>query len=241
MFSAKVRKHLKSYVYAYSDPRTGQPFYIGQGSGNRAFQHLTDQADSEKVRTIRELTANGLRPIISILRHGLSPEEAELAESVCIDLLDIGSLTNKVKGKYSRAFGRASVEDVIRRYDARPIRITHKCLAINIRNTYRPGMTPRELYEATRGIWPLGPDCSKAHYALAVVDDVVLEVYRIEGWLKAGAVFSERDHSAGGRVEFVGNVAKDAAATYKGRSVPSLFAGGARFPVRYLNIKTDAA
>ncbi|GIZ13066.1 hypothetical protein [Pseudomonas sp. NCCP-436] len=237
MFSAKVRDKLQWYVYAYIDPRTGKAFYIGQGKGNRAFDHLVDKTDCEKVRIIQELHAAGTKPIISILRHGLSQDEAKLVESVCIDFAELENLTNGVKGKYSKYFGRASVDELIRRYDAPPADVTERCIAINISQTYRPGMTDREIYECTRGVWPLGSDKNHADYALAVYQGVILEVYAIIGWFSAGSVFSERRFEPSGRYEFVGNVAHELSEKYKGKSLPNLFSSGKRFPIRYLNIK----
>lgn len=180
MFSRKVQSKLQSYVYAYIDPRTSNAFYIGQGKGDLAFSHLSDDTDSEKVRIIKELSAAGAKPQISILRHGLTPEEAKLVESVCIDFAGLDNLSNSVKGKYSKQFGRASVQDLVRRYDAPPVTVTEPCIAININQTYKPGMTDRQVYECTRGIWPLGADREKAQFALAVFQEVILEVYAIE-------------------------------------------------------------
>ena len=44
---------LDSYVYAYSDPDTIVPFYIGKG--NRVFSHLTDKNEGEKINNINEI------------------------------------------------------------------------------------------------------------------------------------------------------------------------------------------
>lgn len=239
MFSAKVKSKLQSYVYAYIDPRNGNAFYIGQGKGNRAFDHLTDDEDSEKVSVIRELRSLGVEPEIVILRHGLNTEEAKLVESVCIDFAQLDKLANRVKGKYSKQFGRASVQELIRRYDAPPAHVTERCIAISINLTYKPGMTERQIYECTRGIWPLGPARVEADYALAVFQEVLLEAYAVEGWYPAGAVFSERKYTSTGRHEFVGNIAPAISAKYKGKSLAGLFSGGRQFPVRYLNIKRE--
>lgn len=236
MFSAKVINEIKSYVYAYIDPRSGRAFYIGQGRGNRAFSHLSDQLDSEKVKIIGELKKLGIKPNIVILRHGLNAEEAKLVESVCIDLAQIDSLSNKIKGKYSRQFGRVTVEEINRRYDAPEANVTEPCIAININETYKPGMSSREIYECTRGIWPVGPARTQAKFAISVYQEVILEVYAIEGWYPAGAVFSERSYSSSKRLEFVGNVAPILSKKYRGKSLSGMFSNGKRFPFRYLNM-----
>ena len=51
-FSPKTMEALGYYVYVYSDPDTKKPFYVGKGKGNRAFQHLDDQSENDKVRKI---------------------------------------------------------------------------------------------------------------------------------------------------------------------------------------------
>ena len=47
-----VARHLGYYVYLYIDPRTAKPFYVGKGKGRRLLAHLSDQAESRKVRMI---------------------------------------------------------------------------------------------------------------------------------------------------------------------------------------------
>lgn len=47
-FPASVSKKLGSYVYLYIDPRDGVPFYVGKGTGNRCFAHLSAAGDSAK-------------------------------------------------------------------------------------------------------------------------------------------------------------------------------------------------
>jgi hypothetical protein len=43
-------------------------------------------------------------------------------------------------------------------------------------------MSDVALYEATRGVWKIGPRRAKARYALAVYQGVVQEVYEILNW-----------------------------------------------------------
>ena len=93
-FSQNTIKNLGYYVYIYSDPDTKQPFYIGKGKGNRCFNHLFQDNDSEKVAKIQEILKNGKEPIIEILVHGVDEETALKVEAAAIDLIGIDNLTN---------------------------------------------------------------------------------------------------------------------------------------------------
>ena len=47
VFSSFVSDKLKSYVYLYSHPITGEIFYVGKGKNNRVFAHLEDTSECE--------------------------------------------------------------------------------------------------------------------------------------------------------------------------------------------------
>ena len=53
-FSNETKEALGHYVYVYSDPDTKKPFYVGEGKGDRVFNHLYDQSESDKVQKIKE-------------------------------------------------------------------------------------------------------------------------------------------------------------------------------------------
>ena len=67
------------YIYAYIDPRTNNPFYIGKGTGNRKFDHLkehdgnTDNRD--KLEIIKELSLLKLTPLIVELESNIENED----------------------------------------------------------------------------------------------------------------------------------------------------------------------
>src|SRR3954454_5679547 len=92
--------------------------------------------------------------------------------------------------------------------------ITVPALLIRISRLYKPGMSPQQLYEATRGVWKLGPDKDSAEYALSIAKGVVQEVYSIGAWFQAGTTaYSTRplsDVSVSERWEFSGTVAPEA-------------------------------
>ncbi len=85
------------YVYVYIDPRNFEEFYYGKGKGNRKDAHLKDQRDSDKTRTIAEIKAVGLEPIIRVIAKDLTEGEALLVEKTLLWKLG-KTLTNVSKG-----------------------------------------------------------------------------------------------------------------------------------------------
>lgn len=118
-FSPEVIKELKHYVYRLVDPRNGETFYVGEGYGNRVFNHanavdmsfyqnkeyLTEQDkptedndDPAKVRRIVDIKSKGLNVIHIIQRWGMDANTAFEVESAFIDYFGLEHLTNKIKG-----------------------------------------------------------------------------------------------------------------------------------------------
>ncbi|MFK4483644.1 hypothetical protein [Curtobacterium sp. AB7] len=91
----QVADELGLYVYMLIDPRTGVPFYVGKGQGERFASHgrkellaRDDSAPSAKDKMIRAIRDAGLEPEIWIVRHGMpSKHEYTAVEAACIDLL----------------------------------------------------------------------------------------------------------------------------------------------------------
>ena len=119
--------------------------------------------------------------------------------------------------------------------------IAEPSLLIRIPRLYREGMSARELYDSTRGVWKLGRRREGAQLALAVESGVVREVYEIHEWHTAGSTeYAFRKHeevALPGRWEFTGSVAgPDIRRRYVGESVAHYFKRGARAPVLYVNL-----
>ena len=235
-FSPEVRRKLGHYVYLYIDPLSDEVFYVGKGVGDRAFSHLDDRSDSEKWKRIRSIRRAGREPSIELLAHGLDGRTADRLEAAAIDVLDKQKLTNVVSGKGSGVYGRMTVEQVRAHYSGKEVKIKHPCILIRINRLFRYGLTPVELYDATRGIWRVGPEREKATFALAVFGGVVQEVYQITAWFRAGSTLSSRegDFKARGRWEFVGRLAPpEVRNRYRLKSVRRIFPQGAQNPIRY--------
>ncbi len=234
-FPPEVSEQLKSYVYLYSNPLDGKPFYVGKGIGNRVFSHLEEESDTKKVEKIKELRSEGREPKIEILRFGLNDNQAALLEAAVLDLLGLNDLTNKVRGQHSRSFGRVTVDELLLKKTAKPAIIEHRTLLITINRLYRSDMSAQELLEATRGIWKLGKRREGAKIAMAVYQGIVREVYHIKSWHPAGTLIYQTRDSAkfkdSGRWEFDGEVAEDLREQYLRKSVGKC----GQNPIRYVN------
>lgn len=239
--SPKVIEHLGHYVYLYVDPRDQTIFYVGKGSGSRCLHHLSEKGENDKLMKIASIRGDGLEPRIDILVHGLPSAGAALQlEAAVIDLIGRDLLTNRVGGWRSEAFGRMDLKQIVSLYDPKQIDITEPALLIRISQKFHYGMRPVELYDATRGIWRIGPDRGKAQLAFSVFQGVVREVYQIATWLPAGSTFYTRDEDLKDpeRWEFVGAVAGDSVRRkYLDGSVAHYFPPNAQTPFIYVNIK----
>ncbi len=90
------------YVYAIKDPRAKQPkpFYVGKGTGSRAYDHLVTPDTTKKYRKIKEILGAGKKPIIDILVDDLTEAQALRIEAELIAAFGTeetgGILTNAV-------------------------------------------------------------------------------------------------------------------------------------------------
>lgn len=90
------------YVYAIKDPRAQQPrpFYVGKGTGSRAYDHLVSPDSTKKYKKIREILEAGKQPIIDILVDDLTEAQALKIEAELIAAFGTedtgGILTNAV-------------------------------------------------------------------------------------------------------------------------------------------------
>ena len=119
--------------------------------------------------------------------------------------------------------------------------IVDPVMLIRIPKAFKLGMSDLALYEATRGVWKVGPRREHVRYALAVYQGVVQEVYQIHHWQPAGTMRYETRSFDKARIrdrfEFVGAVAPGPIRQrYVQRSVAHYFTRGAQNPIAYIRV-----
>ena len=103
------------YVYILKDPRLkpAKPFYIGKGTGNRAWEHQLSIDDSEKGNVIRDIKRADLEVIHTIVSDNLTEEQALKIEAELISAFGIrsqgGLLTNRVRPNTENIKGKIKV------------------------------------------------------------------------------------------------------------------------------------
>lgn len=92
---------MKYYVYQLLDPITSKPFYIGKGTGDRAWTH-NDFKDGNgnlyKDRYIRKLHRRDLVPIVDIVKYFINEADAYFYEEQLTESIGLKNLTNLVVG-----------------------------------------------------------------------------------------------------------------------------------------------
>ena len=111
-----------------------------------------------------------------------------------------------------------------------PARITEPSVLININRTFREGMSPDELYKATRKHWKIVPERQPVppQYAFAVYGGIIREVYQITTWHDSQGYI--------GRRYFSGQPVPDLS-HYVGQSVKHIKPRLSN-PIKYLNTST---
>ncbi|MGD0880811.1 MAG: hypothetical protein ABSB09_04500 [Acidimicrobiales bacterium] len=245
-FPPGVAAKLAVYVYLLVDPRTGRPFFVGRGRGDRCFRHVEDArrtagtsggpppggaattARFPVLDRIREAESDG-RPVrIEILRHGLTVPEAELVVAAVDDALSLG-LEPSLGSQRCPAveLGAALAKRA-------KFKRSHQVVLLRV------GAHGTDAsYESVRHGWRIGRrwvdtgSMRSPRWAVVVTGDLVDSVYRIDRWEPApvppgaGARLVER-------YSFTGTRDPGLEERYAGRSVSAYLGTGTPSQVTYV-------
>lgn len=97
----------KCYVYTLTDPDTKIIFYVGKGTGYRAWSHLKPSMWKDSKNTtnpflyykIKSLMEQGKKPIVDIVYENLTDQEAYVKESELIEQYGIRFKGDRSKGQ----------------------------------------------------------------------------------------------------------------------------------------------
>lgn len=238
MFDNKTSEYLEYYVYALIHPTTDKPFYIGKGIGNRLFNHkhcaLNTEDSSLKLDIIREITSSNLEVKHIVIRHGLTEKEAFEVEASLIDLGNyIGfDLSNIMDGHYAENRGLMTSDEIIRRYNAKPLEaLLHPAIIININKKYSRGNSSEDIYLATKQAWVVGEQKRNiTKFALSEYAGIIIEVFEIKEWYNVVTEDNKRNNRWG----FNGVVASDEVRNlYINKSIAHTKKKGAANPIKY--------
>lgn len=184
----------RKYVYALQDPDDQRIFYVGQGTGNRVFEHL-NRAEillqsrkrlSAKFEAIHAVWRRSKDVALVVLAGGLSDREADIVESATLDALSLsanGELTNAIAAPHSSMVRVEDLAALAYPY-VNPDRPYWKVLLFPVPRNRKK----KDIYERCRRRWKVArkhrtvsmEEC--ASHAVAIVGGVSLAAYRICKW-----------------------------------------------------------
>ncbi|WP_171207358.1 MULTISPECIES: hypothetical protein [unclassified Ruegeria] len=191
-FNPSVCSELGNYVYRLIDPRNGETFYVGQGTGNRVFNHLRaalpyqkdEDAVSTKISRIHEIHRSGLDVQHIIHRHAIPACAVDEVEAALIDAYP--GLSNAQRGHRSTDHGPMHVNQIVDKYDLPVIdwEPAHKLILLNINNWQGSGR--EDMYHQVRFAWRVKKaNAEAADFVLAVMRGVVVGAFTASRWLPA--------------------------------------------------------
>ena len=244
-FSKDVEEALGCYVYRLIDPRNGETFYVGRGTGQRVFHHvrgavrdLDESAVDPKLDRIHEIRGLGLEVAHIIHRHGMSEASAKEVEAALIDAYP--GLVNRIAGSGSRDRGARHVREIVMEFSAEEFVVTEPLILISIRRLW----VERGVYGAVRGMWKMNLERARQYrLVLAHVRGVVRGAYRPTEWMRASPDrFPSENWGADdgrllNRIGFDGHEAEpEVWDRYVGKRVPAQYQKrGAQAPFKYLH------
>jgi len=125
VFENKTRA--RWYVYTLVDPRDGEIFYVGKGTGSRVHQHEKDALNqktvcSKKINKIRDIQARELEVEKRFCAYFWDEQAAYDHETDLIEEIGLGNLTNILPGG-QKAWERRRQERELRKSNSSPMHV----------------------------------------------------------------------------------------------------------------------
>jgi hypothetical protein len=205
--TAYAEERLGYYVYALRNPIDKKVFYVGKGVGSRVLAHANGVIDADdipetmKIQTIKSIHDAGESVESFIIQHGLASDkhafQTESAVYGALKLLDeqpdqnLFSLTNIIQPPTFEDQGLMSVNDVLALYGepADGMLIPHNSIFVKPAQLWRKGTPREELWEYTRGWWPLSETRIRdIRYVFSVPNFVIRAVWEVTArdWREQG-------------------------------------------------------
>ena len=200
-FPPEIEKDLEFYVYRLIDPRNGETFYVGKGTGNRVFDHVNlkienpddddeenyDDELSRKEERIKEIHKAKLKVITVIHRYGMNEATAQHVASALIDAYM--GLAETQSG-FESDYGPMHTDEIMRLYSAAVANFSNikNSLIIKIKQT-TVNKNNGNVYKAVRSEWRLKKSLlnnNTVKYVFAVVNGIIKGVYEVSQWDDAG-------------------------------------------------------
>ena len=138
------------YVYELVDPRDGEVFYVGKGSGARSLMHarlarkgIVD--NGPKCLRIQRIQQAGLEVLERIVGNGFTEDESYEAERVHIHSFPPAQLTNKLRAQDHASLAKARSQfllNLLKSYEAWSASVPYAVEAVR-----RVFGDPQEFYE----------------------------------------------------------------------------------------------
>lgn len=193
-FDSLEKEKLAKYVYALRDPRDGKIFYVGQGQGNRVFDHFYEadtclkkqkMACSKTIR-ILDIWKNEEDVDWFIVAHGLE-SGADSVETAVLDTLSQSQNGPTLNGNNGPKSSILMQEDIalLGAIPVNPSLQMHQVFIFPVKNGLAQG---KSAYEATRSAWYV----KKAYqnlpaYAVGIRDGISIGSFEIKSWQSIGS------------------------------------------------------
>lgn len=193
-FDTLQKEKLGLYVYVLRDPDSRKIFYVGQGRGDRLFDHFEGarrclgqkSTPREKERRILEIWEKGKDVEWAIISHGLDPEKgekiADQIESAVYDALKESKNATPLNDHLTPHSTLLSSMDV-RMWGAKQVDPTESYDILFIFPIHKALAEGRTIYEATRKSWAVSPKFrDRPAFAVGLKNGISVGSFEIERW-----------------------------------------------------------